>query len=261
MWFEAELDGMATLRHHLPAVDAVAIDDLIDRMARNLRTDGDTRTLPQRRSDVLSDVILGRDGSGARLSPTVIITVPALTIAGDDTQAGDLHGYGPIDPATARELAATAPTFLRALTAPDTGEICTVTRRRYRPTAELRTVLAIDDQTCRFPGCRRRATACELDHTVDWADGGPTTPENLAHLCPKHHHLKHSTAWRVDPDPTGGRGLHWTSPAGTRYTTTPGRRTPSLPAPPPPPRRPPSRPRVDIFSEPPDTPGGDAPPF
>ncbi|WP_291056276.1 HNH endonuclease signature motif containing protein [Herbiconiux sp.] len=247
VWLEPGLDGMATLHHHLPAVDAVAIDDLIDRMARNLRTPEDTRTLPQRRSDVLTDIILGRDGTGPRLTPTVIVTVPARTIAGDDTQPGDLHGYGPIDPDTARELSATAPTFLRALTAPDTGQICQVTRRRYRPTAELRTVLTIDDQTCRFPGCRRRATACELDHTVDWADGGPSTPENLAHLCPKHHHLKHSTAWRVEPDPTGNRTLHWTSPGGATYTTTPTGRPPTPPATPPPSAKLP-RPPVDVFS-------------
>ncbi|WP_291052566.1 HNH endonuclease signature motif containing protein, partial [Herbiconiux sp.] len=151
------------------------------------------------------------------------------------------------------------------LTAPDTGQICTVTRRRYRPTAELRTVLTIDDQTCRFPGCRRRATACELDHTVDWAHGGSTTPDNLAHLCPKHHHLKHSTGWRVQPDPTGNRTLHWTSPGGTTYTTTPTGRTPTTPPAPPPAAPPPPRPPVDIFSTPssapPSGPDYDPPPF
>ena len=230
--FEPRLDGMATISHHLPAVDALAIDDLIDRIARSERSPEDARTHGQRRSDALVDIVLGR-GARPAVSASVMVTVPAATIAGSDAPA-ELHGYGPIDADTARRIAATAPTFLRVLTHPHTGEPAMVTRHhgraiadgftgreRYSAAPALRTVLAAADETCRFPNCGRRASRCELDHTRDWALGGQTTPENLAHLCSRHHHLKHAGRWKVQPDPDHSRHLTWRSPGGKTYVTTP----------------------------------------
>ncbi|QJU52299.1 DUF222 domain-containing protein [Herbiconiux sp. KACC 21604] len=247
VWFEPEPDGMATLHHHLPAVDAVAIDDLIDRVARSLRADDDPRTHAQRRSDALADIVLGGRDGARRITPTIIVTVPAATIANVSREPAALHGYGPIDADTARAIAATAPTFLRALVHPDTGDTISVLRRRYRPTGDLRTALIVADETCRFPGCGRRASRCELDHTRDWALGGDTSPANLAHLCSRHHHLKHDHSWRVEVAPEAGspaelqgdefgrrppdhllttaetmpnsRSLLFTSPRGNRYVT------------------------------------------
>ncbi|KAA9394937.1 HNH endonuclease, partial [Kocuria coralli] len=68
----------------------------------------------------------------------------------------------------------------------------------------------IRDETCRFPGCRRQATGCDVDHTIPWATGGTTAITNLAHLCRRHHRIKHETptlgAWQgrhINPN-TGG---------------------------------------------------------
>jgi hypothetical protein len=152
--------------------------------------------------------------------PTVVVTVPALSLLGHDAGAAELHGYGPIDIDTARRLAARAPSFIRLLTHPDTGETLSVGRTRYRPPPDLRLALLLDDETCRFPNCNRRAESCELDHTTDWAHGGETGRANLHHLCPKHHHLKHDTSgWSVTAHP--GRTLEWSSPTGRKYSTTP----------------------------------------
>jgi hypothetical protein len=151
--------------------------------------------------------------------PTVVVTVPALSLLGHEAGNAELHGHGPIDIETARRLAARAPSFVRILTHPDTGETLSVGRTRYRPPPDLRLALQLDDETCRFPNCNRRAASCELDHTEDWARGGETGRANLHHLCPKHHHLKHdSTGWKVRARP--GRALEWTSPTGRHYTTT-----------------------------------------
>jgi hypothetical protein len=287
--FTAECDGMATFLHHLPVVDALAIDDLVDRLARASHSPDTTHA--QRRCDALTDLVLGR-GEGPRITPTVIVTVPAAMLATEDDGArgrvasgvdlmdaqADLHGYGPVDPAAARGLAATAPTFLRALIHPTTGVPIAVTRHRtparagtgtgtgnrngngngngngtmsgtisasggsgsgtpdagrarYSASPMLRTVLMIADETCRFPGCGRRASRCELDHTIAWVEGGETTASNLAHLCTKHHHLKHEGGWRVTSAPDT-RSLTWTSPRGTRYTTTPPGLAPPQPSPP-----------------------------
>jgi hypothetical protein len=160
------------------------------------------------------------DDAYLAIVPTVVVTVPALSLLGHEAGNAELHGHGPIDIETARRLAARAPSFVRILTHPDTGETLSVGRARYRPPPDLRLALQLDDETCRFPNCNRRAASCELDHTEDWARGGETGKANLHHLCPKHHHLKHdSTGWKVRARP--GRALEWTSPAGRRYTTTP----------------------------------------
>jgi hypothetical protein len=245
VWLGPECDGMATLTCYLPAVETVAIDDLLDKIARAERSDTDPRTHPQRRADALTRLVLtpGNPARSASITANVLVTIPATTIAGASDEPGNLHGYGPIDPDTARTIAAVSPTFLRVLTHPVTGDPTTVTRHRGRAVAdhptthterrdeggrdrysappELRLVLAAIDETCRFPGCGRRANRCELDHTRDWAYGGPTTPDNLAYLCPRHHHLKHDTRWSVEPDPDRPRHLNWRSPHGREYSTAP----------------------------------------
>ncbi len=153
------------------------------------------------------------------IRPTVIVTVPVMTLLGHSDEPGYLHGHGPIDPETARHLAAQAPSFLRLLTHPETGTVLSVGRDRYAVPADLRTWVRLRDETCRFPGCARRAEACDLDHTIAWQDGGTTSCDNLAALCPAHHHLKHDTTWGLSQGPGGV--LTFTSPTGRRYTTEP----------------------------------------
>ncbi|MEF2978186.1 HNH endonuclease signature motif containing protein [Subtercola sp. YIM 133946] len=179
----------------------------------------DSRTLAQLRSDALRDLLLRDpvDGSPRPLRPTVIVSVPVMTLLGHDDAPATLDGYGPIDADTARDLCAHAPSFLRILTHPETGATLSVGRDHYRPPADLKTALQVADQTCRFPGCARRAVGCEIDHTWPWQAGGATDFTNLAHLCPKHHHLKHETAWAVSID--RDRTLHWRSPSGRHYDT------------------------------------------
>ena len=173
---------------------------------------------------------LPRDLAG--IAPTVVLTVPALSLLGHGDEPADLEGFGPIDVETARELAALAPSFIRVLTHPETGAVLSVGRDRYRVPADLKTALAIRDETCRFPGCRRRAVRCDIDHALAWAHGGGTAIDNLEHLCRKHHRLKHEAGWAVTHD--GGGGLTWISPVGLRYRDEPARHVwPPRPAPPP----------------------------
>ena len=93
---------------------------------------------------------------------------------------------------------------------------------RYRPSAKLADFVRARDQTCRFPGCGRPATGCDLDHVIAYPHG-PTHAANLACLCRLHHLLK--TFWpgwtyTLDPDGTA----HWQDPDGHTTTTHPGSR-------------------------------------
>lgn len=241
---EPARDGMAWLHLHLAADDALLIRDRLDRVATDVRgeaseTSGitDGRTPDQLRADVARDLLLqgippigeAFHVAAATARPTVHVTVPVLTLLGVDDAPGELEGYGPIDPDTARRLAAQAPSFTRILTHPVSGTVLDVDRTTYRPPADLARWLRVRDETCRFPGCNRRAARCELDHTDDWADDGRTAFDNLTHLCPYHHHMKHETSWSVRHLEHGT--LEWRSPAGRRHITEPAVRIPARAAP------------------------------
>jgi len=250
---EPAADAMAYLTAYLPAIDAVAIHDRVSAIARDLAGDGETRTAAQRRADVFMALLVagevpggtcetsvtGGDYTARRagaaqarvplghgIRPRVSITVPALTLlarAGADVpadrRAAHLEGYGPIDDETAARWAARAPSLRRILTDPHTGAVLSVGRERYTVPADLAAALRVRDDTCRFPGCVRVASTCELDHTVDWAHGGPTSADNLAHLCRSHHQLKHRTSWGVRH--LGAGRLEWTSPRRRIHVTEP----------------------------------------
>jgi len=242
-------DGMAWLSAYLPAPDALAAFHRLTELAGCLRaidkTSSDsvpTRTLAQARADALRDLLIDGEPAleGPRgIRPTVYVTVPAMTLLGRSGEAAVLDGYGPIDPDTARELAAAAPSFIRLLTHPETGAVLSVGKDSYRVPSDLKNWLRLRDSTCRFPGCSRTAYQCDIDHTDDWAYGGETRHDNLAHLCRSHHRLKHNSGWRVQhlasgEDPPDGSlynpdappdiapgTLTWTSPTGHEYTTEP----------------------------------------
>lgn len=162
------------------------------------------------------------------IRPTLVLTVPVLSLLGHSDEPADLEGHGPIDLDTARVLAAQAPSLLRVLTHPHTGAVLGVSRDRYQIPADLRAVLQLRDATCRFPGCSRPARRCDLDHCTAWQHGGPTDEPNLAHLCRHHHRLKHHPGWstRLLPDGT----LVLRTPTGHQYQTQPA--TPLWPPPP-----------------------------
>ncbi|NJC23755.1 hypothetical protein BJ994_002831 [Arthrobacter pigmenti] len=138
---------------------------------------------------------------------------------------GFLDGYGPIDPETARNLAAHAPSFTRILVHPETGAVLSVGRDRYRPPKHLQDWVRITHPTCIHPGCNRSAWTSEIDHTTPWAHGGNTELSNLAPRCKLHHTLKTEGIW-ADTQTTPSGAMHITSLAGKTYTT--------LPEPPPP---------------------------
>lgn len=134
----------------------------------------------------------------------------------------ELAGYGPIPMSVAKRLAARAPGWERLVTHPVSGAVLTVDR--YRPNQDLRRFLGARDMHCRFPACMTRLDLCDLDHTIAAADGGPTTAENLGHLCRKHHVLKHwrflgDSGWKVSQ--TEGGVFVWSAPTGARYVDTP----------------------------------------
>jgi hypothetical protein len=55
-----------------------------------------------------------------------------------------------------------------------------------------RAALAARDKGCTWPGCTAPPSLCEAHHVVWWSRGGPTTMDNLALLCTRHHTQIHA---------------------------------------------------------------------
>lgn len=136
---------------------------------------------------------------------------------GQAVEVGELEGYGPVTSEYARwldERGATRPPPAPSGRAPTEAEA-----RTHDPPDWLDTEIRARDGTCRYPGCRRTARRCDLDHTIPHPDG-LTVAGNLAALCRRHHRAKQSGAWTVKQTDHGV--LRWTSTITARtYRTHP----------------------------------------
>ncbi|MEX0151813.1 HNH endonuclease signature motif containing protein [Microbacterium sp. LMI1-1-1.1] len=199
----------------------------------------DSRTADQIQADVLTDLLLTgapmadpvAAGGGSTLGAIrakVQITVPAMTILDPRRERDDpaeLVGHGPIDGETARRLAeATLVPWDRVITHPITGAV--LFADTYERTAAIDRHIRARDRHCRWPGCALPTVRCEIDHTVDWARGGPTASTNLSCLCQRHHSMKQFAGWSVRQ--VDGGVLEWTSPLGAVYVDEPAAYPPAV---------------------------------
>ncbi|CAN7385265.1 DUF222 domain-containing protein [Arthrobacter sp. LjRoot78] len=242
--YHPDRDGMAWLSAYLPADTVAGIWERSTTAARALQGPDETRTLTQLRADAAATWLLtghtagehpgaagttggtadggtGLGGNAARGVPSpraqVLVTVPVLSLLGATDEPAMLDGYGPIPPSMARRLIADgADSFYRVLTDPRDGAPLEIGRTSYRLTKAQRQWLRLRDGKCPFPGCNNHSLDNEADHLLAWADGGTTGISNLGQPCPKHHRLKHSSAWTPTAasqnNPPG-----WTSPSGRHY--------------------------------------------
>ena len=238
--YRPDRDGMAWLSAYLPADQAAGIWDRTTTAARALQGPDESRTLSQLRADVAAIWLLTNNIAGGGTGGTdtglagalggmavgdgvpspraqVLVTVPVLSLLGLTDEPAALDGYGPIPPSMARQLIADgADSFHRVLTDPRDGAPLEIGRTSYRVTKAQRQWLRLRDGKCPFPGCSNHSLDNEADHLLAWAHGGTTGISNLGQPCPKHHRLRHTTAWAptaADKNEPPG----WISPTGRRY--------------------------------------------
>ncbi|HET7012846.1 MAG TPA: HNH endonuclease signature motif containing protein [Streptosporangiaceae bacterium] len=198
-------------------------------------------------------------GELASLSGSVNLTMPLSAWLGTTDAPGDAEAYGPLAADDCRDLAkglAAAGKRVQwciTLTGPDGRAvahgcaraspgikpgsiqawlakvklsriecgICTHERqtRAYRPPDLMRHLVCIRQRTCAFPGCRRPARRCDLDHTTPFDQGGRTCPCNLEPACRQHHRTKQAPGWHLHQPQPGT--LIWTAPHGRTYIREP----------------------------------------
>jgi len=130
VWVQLLEDGMADLTARLSVEAALAAYDRLTQIAESQKAPDDDRHIGQMRADALTDLLLSGDTCAASaegeallsdtaqvshenvghgIRPEVAVTVPVMTLLGLTEEPGELSGYGPIDPDTARRLAAGRP--------------------------------------------------------------------------------------------------------------------------------------------------------
>jgi hypothetical protein len=203
------------------------------------------RSWGEHRAEALADLVLGHAQVTAHLDlvidlptlqhlaaeaamPAVGVVAAAPAAPSAETPSGpagaaSLRGAGAIDAGMVADLLADpaiAVTMRRLVVDPVTGHLLDVGRRSYAVPDALRRFVSTRDQYCRFPGCRRRAERCQVDHAVPWEDGGGTGPANLGALCLRHHQLKTHGGWAIHGSGPDG-SCTWRSPTGRVYEHPP----------------------------------------
>ncbi len=228
VWIHPPLDGLCAIEARVRLTDAQALDQRLSTLAATV-CPHDPRTRDQRRADALGALAadatrLGcecgrRDCTAAAGKPSAPVVIHVIaeqaTLNGrGDSPACLIGAEDLIPPDLLAELALTATHV--PLTHPGYGP----PEPQHTPSKALADFVRARDLTCRWPGCDVPATRCDLDHTIPYAEGGPTHAGNLKCYCRTHHLLKTFWGWTEQQLPDGT--LILTSAAGDTYVTAPG---------------------------------------
>jgi hypothetical protein len=222
------LDGRVHLRGELDPVGGEYLHTALSALMNGDRPAGDERGHAERQGDALVALARGAldggtlpDVRGER--PHVRVTVDWQTLSAARGSAGvaggELGWAGPITPETARRLACDS-SVARIITGPD-GLPLDVGRAQRTATAAIRRAVEQRDGQCVFAGCDALPEWCDVHHVIHWAFGGPTSCDNGALLCERHHTSCHEGGFTVRRDPGTGRWRTY-RPDGTEILSRAG---------------------------------------
>lgn len=199
------LDGVFVINGQLDAEGGTLLRTAVNALDKPLPNE--SRTAGQRRADALVELASRqlRDGHLPRTHgqrPHLTVTVPEATIGGTGAAPGDLAGAGPVSPELVQRLACDA--VITHVTVDTAGKPVAVMEASRVIPAPIRTLLAMRDRGCRFPGCDRPPEWTDAHHIHPREHNGKTATENLALLCRVHHRLVHEGGWRLIRTAAGG---------------------------------------------------------
>ncbi|HWI42805.1 MAG TPA: HNH endonuclease signature motif containing protein, partial [Nocardioides sp.] len=224
---EVGINGLVHVHGLLDSMDAQDLDDAIGRRATLMGKLGHEGSLDVRRSEAAGEM--------ARADLTLDLEVVdeetgEVTIASarrkaevhvhlTDTALTGSNGVGRNDATNSPVLVEQIRQWLQScgsiIVRPVIDLAGHVPVDSYEIPDRLRRQVELRDHHCAFPGCNRRASACDLDHAIPHDSGGPTCPCNLVPLCRRHHRAKTHSDWTYTIIQPGS--YLWTSPTGRRF--------------------------------------------
>lgn len=222
------LDGRVYLRGEMDAVGGEYLHTALVAQMNGDRPTGDTRSHAELQADALVALARGAldggslpDVRGER--PHVRVTIDWMALCAErgapGVAGGELAWAGPITAETARRLACDA-SVVRMITGPD-GLPLDVGRAQRSCSSAIRRAIELRDGHCVFAGCDAPPEWCDVHHVIHWAHGGPTSCDNGALLCERHHTSCHEGGFSIRRAPGTGR-WHTYRPDGTEILSRAG---------------------------------------
>ena len=191
-------DGSLVFRGRIDQESGAKLAALISPLAKPTSA-GDTRTTAERQGDAFVEIIELAAGSEDLPEEGGERPHLALTMSLKDFQeqrgTADVEGMGPMAASAVRRIACDSKVLRVVLGAK--SEPLNIGRSSRTIPNGIRRALIVRDRGCAFPGCHRRPRQCHGHHLRHWADGGPTSLDNLVLLCSSHHRLIHHSTWTV----------------------------------------------------------------
>jgi hypothetical protein len=218
-------DAMAYVTALLPAEQAAAVYEALNRPAGAAVAAGDNRSRGAVMADTLVERVTGRPAWVAE-PVAVNLVISDETLFGDDDSPAVLEGFGPIPAGVARKLVADAladeqsrATLRRLYKRPDSGALVGMESRSRRFPKSLAKFIRLRDQRCRTPYCD--APIRHLDHAQPRNRGGPTSARNGRGACERCNYVKESPGWNVTTGEVNGvHTTEFVTPTGARYRST-----------------------------------------
>jgi hypothetical protein len=199
--------GTSTFFGAIDLADALDLDDTLTREAEALKQAGCEASLDVRRAMALGRLARG-EATGHQV--TLYVHLPAST-----EPTALLENRGPHLLTQAQVATWCGNPDVKVVIKPVIDLHEPLSAIAYAVPDRIKEHVELRDRTCTFPHCDRMARTCEKDHIKPFGRHGPTETENLAPLCPHHHHLKTHARWTytmVEP----GTYL-WRSPHGYQF--------------------------------------------
>ena len=201
-------DGSVTGRFDLDAVGGEKVQTALEAHVQADRPAGDERSRAQQLGDALvqwADVTLAAGAAPVLRThkPQVVVTIPLADLVGPHTGPGTGRmGFGAeISAARARWLACDGG-ITRVVIGPEGQPLDLGRTHRVFPW-HIRRALEARDEGCVFAGCSAPTHWCDAHHLLEWVlDEGPTSVDNGALLCERHHTKVHH-GFRIERDPRG----------------------------------------------------------
>lgn len=190
--------------------------------------DDQRRTHDQRSADAMAGLLEaalrgGEAGDLGGVRPHISLVVPleAMAALADAEQAGvtAVSDTGTVLSAAAFTKLACDAAIRRVVIGADNRPLDVGRATRNWPSA-IRAAIAAVDGGCRGPGCDLPPHRSIIHHIRWWERGGPTSLDNGAMLCGRHHDFIHDDGWTLEMDPATRR-CDWTAPDGTTLQTHP----------------------------------------
>jgi Domain of unknown function (DUF222) len=211
-------DGSLSLRGELDAVGGEKFQAALESILQTSRPAGDTRTRTQQQADALVQLCDNALASAnlpilRTVKPHVVVTIDLDDLADPAPGAGAARtGFGAVISAARARWLACDGNVSRVVMGPD-GQVLDHGRTKRIVPPSLRRAVEVRDRSCVFAGCDAPTHWCDVHHVAEWVlHDGPTSLENSALLCERHHTKVHH-GFRVERQPDG-RWRTW-RPDGT----------------------------------------------